>query len=89
MLQAGTKPFSYFSFLGENGGYNEVARTFKEISKTKGNPTLNQKSSSFISKDFGNIPLKTFPNKIQYEASPTLRAKTITPFLKWILKISE
>lgn len=89
LLQAGTKPFSYFSFLDENGGYNETARTFMEIPKTKGNPTISQKPSSYISKNSVNIPLKKFSNKVRYEVSPTLRAKTITPFLKWILKISD
>lgn len=89
LLQAGTKPFSYFSFFNENGEYNETAKTFKNIQKTKGNPAINEKPSSYISKNSENILVKTFPNKIQYEASPTLRAKTITPFLKWILRIPD
>lgn len=87
LLQAGGEPFFQFSLLDE-GKYNDVGESFQKIIKTKGNPTVNQKPSSYFSKNPGIIPLKTFSNKMQYEVSPIQRAEAITPFLKWVFKIS-
>lgn len=89
LLQAGTEPFSHFSLLNENDEYNEVFKTLQKIPKTKGNPTIDIHPSSYILRNANNIPFKTFPKAMQYEISPTQAAKAITPFLKWLLKISD
>ena len=89
LLQAGPGPFFQFSMLNENGNYNEMSKVFQKIPKTKGGPAINIAPSSYFSKNANSILFKTFSNAAQYETSPTLRAKTITPFLKWLLKISD
>lgn len=88
LLMAGTEPFSHFSLLDE-GQYNDIGSSLKEIIKTKGNPTIDQKSSSYLSKNIQNFPLKIFSNNTRYETALIQGAKAITPFLKWILKIYD
>lgn len=89
LLQAGTKPFSYFSFLDENGGYNEISRDIQRISKIKGKPTVNPRPT-YLEKNIGNTPFKTFPSKLQYDQSSNLlKVKAITPFFKWLLRILD
>jgi len=87
LLQAGPGPFFQFTLLNENGEHNVVSRALQKIPKTKGNPTINIQLSSSSFKSANNIPFKTFQEQTQYETSPALRAKTITPFLKWILRL--
>lgn len=89
LLQAGQGPFFQFTLLNENGEYNEISKALQKIPKTKGSPSINIAPSSSTSKNIGNIAFKTFPKQTQYETSPTQRAMSITPFLKWILKISD
>lgn len=87
LLQAGHGPFFQFSLIHDDGSFNEISKTLQGIAKTKGSPTINIHPSSYFLKNTNNIPFKTFPKKIQYEASPTLRSKAVTPFFKWLLKL--
>jgi len=87
LLQSGLGPFFQFTLLNENGEYNEISKALSKIPKTKGNPTIDIQPSSSAFKNTVNIPFKTFPKLMQYETSPTLRAKAITPFLKWLLRL--
>lgn len=89
LLQAGTAPFSQFSLLTEEGGYNEISNTLYKIAKIQGKPTVNTTPSSILSPNNNNIPYKTFFEKTQFESSSVERAKAITPFLKWILRVSD
>lgn len=86
LLSAGAGPFSQFAIFNENGD-NQISKTLKDLTKTKGSPTINANYSSYFSVDTSNIPFKTFSQKTQYENSPIERAKTVTPFLKWLLKL--
>ena len=86
LLQAGVEPFSQFSLLSRDGEYNEISRALLKIPKTKGNPTINI-LPSYFSKSANDIPFKTFRKQTQYETYLRLRAKAITPFFKWFLKI--
>ncbi len=88
LLQAGVEPFSQFSLLSADGEYNEISRALKKIAKIKGNPTINVVSSSSALKNNINIPFKIFPQKNQYENLSIQRAGAITPFFKWLLKLS-
>ena len=87
LLSAGVGPFLQFTLLNENGDFNEVSAAMQKIPKTKGNPTINIQPSYF-KRNAGNIPIKTFSKQVQYETSTALRAKAITPFFKWLLKLS-
>lgn len=89
LLQAGVEPFSQFSLLSRDGEYNEISRALQKISKIKGKPTINIQPSSYFLRNTGNIPFKTFPKATQYETSSTQAAKAITPFLKWLLRLSD
>lgn len=91
LLRAGVEPFSQFSLLDENGGYNEVSYTLQKISKIKGKPTINYgvNLTSDLSNNIINIPFKTFPKDNQYESSSVERIQAIKPFLKWLLKLSN
>lgn len=87
-LLRGGGPFSEFSLLDENGNYNEVSKTLHQIRKTKGNPIIN-KVPSYFSRNNSNIPFKIFAQKNQYENFSIKNAQAVTPFLKWLLKISN
>lgn len=87
LLQAGAEPFSQFTILGENGDYDQVAKTLQKTTKNKGKPIINTNSSSSFSKDNSHAPFKVFPKKAQYENPSIDKYKIITPFLKWLLKI--
>lgn len=89
LLQAGQGPFFQFTLLNENGEYNEISTSLKKIPKKKGNPTINIQPSSYLSENTDNIPFKTFPRAMQYETSSILRVNATTPFLKWLLKLSD
>lgn len=88
LLQAGIKPFSQFSLIEEDGKYNEIFHALQGISKTKGNPTVNYVMS--LSSDIfpQNLPIKTFPKKIQYKNLPLEKIDAIEDFFKWLLKLS-
>lgn len=88
LLQAGTGPFLQFSLLDENGGYNDISESIQKISKIKGEPLVNNQNSSFLSPNTTNLPLKTFPEKIQYEPTSAEETHAATFFLKWLLKVN-
>ena len=88
ILQAGAGPFSQFTILNENGDLNEVSKTLQKILKTKGTPTINTHYSSSFSVNI-SVPFKTFPQKTQYENLSIEKIRIISPFLKWILKVSN
>jgi hypothetical protein len=90
LLRAGAGPFSQFAILNENeNGDNQVSRTLQRLVKTKGTPTINTNYSSSFSVSTQNVPFKTFSQKTQYGNPSIEKAKIITPFLKWILKLSD
>ena len=86
LLQAGQGPFSKFSLTAEDGGYNQIAKQLEEIPKIKGKPTINyglNLSSDLTPK---NLPVETFPKKVQYENIPLEKTSTYN-FAKWFLKL--
>lgn len=88
LLQAGPGPFFEFSLLNEDGGYSEISKTLAELTKIKGQPTLNRTEDSYLSEGSSEIPLKTFPKKPQYNDSPDERIAILMPFLEWLLKLN-
>ena len=89
LLSAAQGPFFQFSLMQENGSYNEVSKSIQNIKKIKGEPKLNSFSESVIlPKQFKNIPLKSFPQKIQYALPSDDRTKSVIEFLKWLFKLS-
>lgn len=89
LLQAGVEPFSQFSLLTGAGDYNEISNTLSRITKIRGKPAVNVIPSSILSPISSKIPYKTFSEKSQFQSSSAERAKAITPFLKWILRVSD
>lgn len=89
LLQAGPGPFFQFSLMHEDGNFNEISKALQAIAKTKGNPAINSWPVSSLSEGQGNISAKIFSQKTQYENSSVQRAKAVTPFLKWLLRLSD
>lgn len=89
LLQAGTVPFSQFSLLTEGGDYNEISDMLYKITKVQGKPIVNEIPSAVLSPNSSYVPYKTFSQKPQFESKAAERAKAITPFLKWILRVSD
>lgn len=89
LLQAGPGPFFQFSLIREDGAFNEISKTLQGIPKTKGTPPVNINPTSNLSQSQKNAPIKTFSLKMQYQNSSAQKSLAITPFLKWLLKISE
>lgn len=88
LLEAGTWPFSQFSLINGNGRTSEIFLALQEIPKTKGKPTINYGMSLFSDFAPKNLPIKTFPNKIQYNALPLEKTDAVENFFKWLLKLS-
>lgn len=86
LLQAGQGPFFEFSLLDENGNYNEISKSISAFQKIKGEPTINQETSS-ITKNNSSIQFKTFPKNLQHEELSSEKAMVIMVFLEWILKL--
>jgi hypothetical protein len=87
LLQAGTKPFSQFSLMNENGECSQTFTTLAQIPKTKGKPTINEDVNppSYIKPD--SLPVKLFPQKYQYEDLPLGKTDAASEFFKWLLKL--
>jgi len=88
LLEAGTKPFSQFSLINIDGDHNQIFLTIQEISKIKGKPTVNPDAYLSPSTVPKNLPVKTFPKKIQYKSLPQEKVDAVESFFKWFLKIS-
>jgi hypothetical protein len=87
LLEAGTKPFSQFSLINIDGKCSEIYSAIEGISKTKGQPTINQNNIPSVNAASGNLPTRTFPKKTQYKEMPVDKADTITQFFEWLLKL--
>lgn len=89
LLQAGAEPFLQFTLLNKNGDYNEVSKAIQRIPKIEGKPTINYDvvHTLDLSSNINNIPLKNFSQKNQYDSQAREKAKTITTFFKWLLKL--
>lgn len=88
LLQAGTKPFSHFSLIENDGRRNEIFLALAEIPKTKGEPIIT--GNTILPFDITNekLPVKNFPKKNQYKNVPAEKVNVISDFFKWLLKLS-
>jgi hypothetical protein len=88
LLQAGGKPFSQFSLIDIDGRRSEIFSTIEKISKTKGEPTVNTETNPPAYSPPLNLPVKTFPKKLQYnEELPLKKTDAATDIFKWFLKL--
>lgn len=87
LLQAGTKPFSKFSLMDDNGAKNAIFLALQDVSKTKGTPTVSTNSDVSTFSVSQNLPIKTFPKKTQYEELLIGRTDTAFDFFKWLWKL--
>lgn len=87
LLKAGTKPFSQFSLVNENGERNEIFLVLKEASKTKGKPSVNYEANHSADTVSENLPMITFPQKIQYKNLSLEKVNAALDFFKWLLKL--
>jgi hypothetical protein len=87
LLRAGAGPFQKFSVLDENGQNNPIYQSLFKLSKTKGNPSINNARSKILGKKFEYLPLKKFPKKDQTKRISKEEIKPSLTFLRWILKV--
>lgn len=88
LLHAGSGPFEQFSLLSADGSLTKVSKALKNLAKTKGRPSVNSERL-VLARSRIQLPLKTFPQKIQYENYPAENVQTIAAFFKWIIRISS
>jgi len=87
LLQAGIGPFAKFSLIDENGNCSKIYDSIAEIPKTKGNPSVNKHYDLSLYIKSEKLPLKTFPQRNQYEALSMNKADAIFDFFRWLLKL--
>jgi hypothetical protein len=87
VLQAGTKPFSHFSLINEDGKRNQIFSTLAGISKTQGKPTVSDDVIPPIYIEPEDLPIKTFPKKNQYDNLPLNKVDAGSAFFNWLLKL--
>lgn len=87
LLKAGTKPFSQFSLINENGEENEIFLALKKTLKIKGNPSVNYEATHLADIISENLPIKTFPQKAQYKNLSLQEVNAASGFFKWLLKL--
>lgn len=87
LLQTDQAPFFKFSLINNDGKNNQIFLALVNISKTLGKPTINSGISLFSNLSTQNLPIKTFPEKIQYKNLPMEKMNTIEDFFKWFLKL--
>lgn len=88
LLQAGSSSFAKFSLVNDDGRRNQIFLALQDISKTCGKPTATLSAGFTQEQSFENLPLKTFPKKIQYENLPAEKTNFLEDFLKWFLNLS-
>jgi len=87
LLQSGQGPFSQFSLMNEDGQCSQIFLALQGISKIKGNPTINSDIDISLNAVPTNLPIKTFPSKVQYKTMPLEKTNFVEDFFKWLLKL--
>jgi len=80
LLYSGPGPFEKFSFIKNDGSKSEVFKTIEKLSKTKGNPIINQSTKKLDSKTLTDLPVKDFS-----ETNENEEGKEVKYFVKWLL----
>lgn len=89
LLEAGTKPFSNFSLVNENGQCNQIYTALQEIPKTAGKPTVNDSASISSEIKPTNLPVKTFPKTNQYDNLSLKKTNIFSDLFKWLYLLTK
>lgn len=87
LLQAGTEPFSTFSFLSPSGDNNAVYKAYAALQKVKGTPTINQQvlAAATITSSHA-MPTEKF-TKATLLASVIQVPQDVKYLFKWLLHV--